>query len=363
MKYTKPTLDEPLLNENPDRFVIKPIDPKYEIVWEEFYKKGWASLWFAEHIDWTKDKDDWKLLNENERFFISHVLAFFAASDGIVNENLAVNFMKEIQVPEVRCFYGLQIAQENIHGETYSDGIINLIDDKNERHYLLHAAQNIPCVANKAKWAEKWIGKNDVYTEDLPDSVYNDMHILYEKGMLPEQTAKWMKMKRPSFAQRLLAFACVEGIFFSGSFCAIFWLKNRGKMPGLCQSNEYISRDEGTHQDFAILLYGMLKEKLSEKEVHSMVKEAVEIELDFVRTILQFDLVEMNYGKMKTYIQYVADRLLTQLDYAKIWNVQQPFDFMDMIGLRNKTLFFEKRVSEYQKVIGNSNEIRFDMDF
>ena len=357
--------DEPMLKENPNRFVIKPIDPKYETVWEEFYKKGWKSLWFAEQIDWAQDKFDWEnKLNDNERFFISHVLAFFAASDGIVTENLAVNFMKEIQIPEIRCFYGFQIAMENIHGETYSDAIINLIDDTKQREFLLHASQNIECVEKKAQWAEKWIGANDIYSKDLPPAVLQDMLALKKKGELSPHIDAWLDTKKTSFAQRLLAFACVEGIFFSGSFCAIFWLKNRGLMPGLTFSNELISRDEGTHQDFAILLCSMLKHPLSEESAHEMVKEAVLIEKQFIEYILQFDLVEMNSKKMNIYIEWVADRILSQLGHSKIWNHSSvPFDFIDMLSLQNKTLFFEKRVSEYQKVISNTNEIRFDCDF
>lgn len=357
--------DEPMLQENPLRFVIKPIDPKYERVWNEFYKNGWKLLWFPEQVDWTQDKFDWaNKLNEKERFFISHVLAFFAASDGIVNENLAVNFIKEIQIPEIRCFYGLQIAMENIHGETYSDGIINLIDDTNERYRLLRAIETIPCVSKKAKWAEKWIGKNDIYLQQMPETVRNEMLKLKSEGKLSDEMNEWMENKRPSFAKRLLAFACVEGIFFSGSFCAIFWLKQRGLMPGLCFSNELISRDEGTHQEFALTLYSMLKHPLTEAEVHEMFREAVAIEIEFLKFILKFDLVEMNYSKMKTYVEFVADRMLTQIGHKKLYNHRvQPFDFMDMLSLQNKTQFFEKRVSEYVKVVGNETEIRFDADF
>lgn len=359
------TEDEPMLKENPLRFVIKPIDPKYERVWNEFYKNGWKLLWFPEQVDWSQDKFDWaNKLNEKERFFISHVLAFFAASDGIVNENLAVNFIKEIQIPEIRCFYGLQIAMENIHGETYSDAIINLIDDVNERYRLLRAIQTIPCVSKKAKWAEKWIGKGDVYMQQLPAHIRKELNSLRNEGKISDSMTEWMDEKRPSFAKRLLAFACVEGIFFSGSFCAIFWLKQRGFMPGLCFSNELISRDEATHQDHAILLSSMLEHPLSEEEAQEMVREAVDIEIEFIRYILKFDLIEMNYSKMKTYIEFVADRILTQLGHKKIYNHKsQPFSFMDMLSLQNKTLFFEKRVSEYVKVVGNESEIRFDVDF
>jgi ribonucleoside-diphosphate reductase beta chain len=356
---------EPMLQENPLRFVIKPIDPKYEKVWNDFYKNGWKLLWFPEQIDWAQDKFDWaNKVNEKERFFISHVLAFFAASDGIVNENLAVNFLKEIQIPEIRCFYGLQIAMENIHGETYSDAIINLIDDVNERYRLLRAIQTIPCVAKKAKWAEKWIGKSDTYLQQMPDHIVAELQALKKEGKLSKKMSKWMTDKKPSFAKRLLAFACVEGIFFSGSFCAIFWLKQRGLMPGLCSSNEYISRDEGTHYDFALLLYSMLMYPLSEEEVHKMIREAVQIEIEFIKFVLKFDLVEMNYTKMKTYIEYVADRLLIQIGHKKLYNHKaQPFDFMDMLSLQQKTQFFEKRPSEYVKVVGNEGEVRFDVEF
>src|SRR6476619_5837204 len=301
--------NEVLLQENKDRFVILPI--KYPTIWE-MYKKHEASFWTAEEIDLSGDLKDWANLNDGERHFISHVLAFFAASDGIVNENLAVNFMSEVQVPEARCFYGFQIMMENIHSETYSLLIDTYIKDPVEKDKLLHAVDTVPCVGEKADWALKWINNG-------------------------------------SFTERLVAFAAVEGIFFSGSFCSIFWLKKRGLMPGLSFSNELISRDEGLHCDFACLLYGMLNKKLSQEKIYSIIKDAVECEHEFVTDALPVSLIGMNAKLMCQYIEFVADRLLMSLGYPKIYNSTNPFDFMEMISLQGKTNFFEKRVAEYQK--------------
>lgn len=301
--------EEVLLKENKDRFVLLPI--KYPELWE-MYKKTEASFWTAEEIDLSDDQKHWDGLNDGERHFISHVLAFFAASDGIVNENLAVNFMSEVQLPEARCFYGFQIMMENIHSETYALLIDTYIKDPVEKDRLFHAIETVPCVKKKAEWALRWIDGG-------------------------------------SFAERLVAFAAVEGIFFSGSFCSIFWLKKRGLMPGLTFSNELISRDEGMHCEFACLLYRMLQNKLSEETVQGIIRDAVEIEKEFITDALPVALIGMNAKLMSQYIEFVADRWLVELGYSKIYHATNPFDFMEMISLQGKTNFFEKRVGDYQK--------------
>lgn len=319
--------DEILLKENKDRFVLFPI--KYDKIWE-MYKKAENSFWTAEEIDLSADLKDWDRLNDGERHFITHVLAFFAASDGIVNENLAVNMMNAVQLPEARCFYGFQIMIENIHSEMYSLLIDTYVKDTTEKHRLFNAIETVPCVTRKADWALRWI----------------------ENG---------------SFAERLVAFAAVEGIFFSGSFCSIFWLKKRGLMPGLATSNEFISRDEGLHCDFACLLFGMLKNKLSQEQVYDMITSAVAIEQEFITDALPVDLIGMNSKMMRQYIEFVADRLLNSLGCAKYYNAANPFDFMEAISLEGKTNFFEKRVSEYTKAgVGKNREdqtLKFDEDF
>ncbi len=317
--------NEVLLRENKDRFVILPI--KYPAIWE-MYKKCEASFWTAEEIDLSDDLKHWEKMNDGERHFISHVLAFFAASDGIVNENLAVNFMKEVQLPEARCFYGFQIMMENIHSETYALLIDTYIKDPIEKDRLFHAIDTVPCVGKKAEWALRWI----------------------ENG---------------SFAERLVAFAAVEGIFFSGSFCSIFWLKKRGLMPGLTFSNELISRDEGMHCEFACLLYKMLDNKLTKEAATAIITDAVEIEKEFISDALPVSLIGMNAKLMSQYIEFVADRWLTELGYDKVYNASNPFDFMEMISLQGKTNFFEKRVGDYQKsgVLGNTQESKsFSLD-
>jgi ribonucleoside-diphosphate reductase beta chain len=300
---------EPLLAENPNRFVLFPIQNPQ--VWE-FYKKAEASFWTAEEIDLSQDQKDWNGLNQNEQHFIKHVLAFFAASDGIVNENLAINFMQEVQMPEARCFYGFQIMMENIHSETYSLLIDTYIKDPKEKDYLFNALDTVPAVQRKGQWALTWINSEN-------------------------------------FAERLIAFAAVEGIFFSGSFCSIFWLKKRGLMPGLTFSNELISRDEGLHCDFACLLYSYLENKLPEERVQAIIRDAVAIEQEFVTDALPVSLIGMNAKSMSQYIEFVADRLLVSLGCGKIYNATNPFDFMEMISVQGKTNFFEKRVAEYQK--------------
>lgn len=302
---------EPLLAVNPHRFTVFPI--AHDKVWE-MYKKAEGSFWTAEELDLSKDRTDWEKLTANEQHFIKHVLAFFAASDGIVNENLAMNFMKEVQWAEARCFYGFQIAMENIHGETYSLLIDTYIKDATEKAHLFHAIETIPCVKKKAEWA---------------------IH--------------WMQSEEADFASRLMAFAAVEGIFFSGAFCAIFWLKERGVMPGLTTSNEFISRDEGLHTEFACLLYSYLEHKLSKTKAHAMIREAVRCEKEFILEALPCALIGMNSKMMSQYLEFVADRLLVQLGYPKIWNVTNPFPFMERIALEGKDNFFEKRVSNYSK--------------
>ena len=304
------TAIEPILQENPNRFVLFPI--QHADIWQ-WYKKAEASIWTAEEIDLSQDMKDWNNLNDGERQFISHVLAFFAASDGIVNENLAENFVNEVQYTEAKFFYGFQIAMENIHSETYSLLIDTYIKDNKEKDHLFRAVETMDCVKKKADWALRWIDEG-------------------------------------SFPERLVAFAAVEGIFFSGSFCSIFWLKKRGLMPGLTFSNELISRDEGMHCDFACHLYNEhLDHKLSEDTVRKIIIDAVEIEKEFVTDALPVSLIGMNAELMCQYIEFVADRLLSELNCRKEYNSSNPFDFMEMISLQGKTNFFEKRVGEYQK--------------
>ena len=304
-------LEEPILKENPNRFVLFPI--QHDDIWD-FYKKSEASIWTAEEIDLHQDISDWaNKLNDDEKHFIKHVLAFFAASDGIVNENLAENMLSEVQYTEAKFFYGFQIMMENIHSETYSLLIDTYINDKKEKDYLFNAIDNLPCVTKKADWALRWIDNG-------------------------------------SFQERLIAFAIVEGIFFSGSFCAIFWLKKRGLMPGLAFSNELISRDEGMHCDFACLLYNRhIKNRLEDETVISIIKDAVEIEKEFVSDAIPVKLIGMNADMMCDYIEFVADRLMISLNIEKIYNTENPFPWMDIISLQGKTNFFEKRVGEYQK--------------
>jgi ribonucleoside-diphosphate reductase beta chain len=315
---------ELLLKENKDRFVILPI--KYPAIWE-MYKKCEASFWTAEEIDLSDDQKHWENMNDGERHFISHVLAFFAASDGIVNENLAINFMSEVQLPEARCFYGFQIMMENIHSETYALLIDTYIKDPVEKDRLFHAIDTVPCVGKKAEWALRWINNG-------------------------------------TFAERLIAFAAVEGIFFSGSFCSIFWLKKRGLMPGLTFSNELISRDEGMHCEFACLLYRMLENKLSKADATKIITDAVEIEKEFISDALPVSLIGMNAKLMSQYIEFVADRWLGELGYDKVYGASNPFDFMEMISLQGKTNFFEKRVGDYQKSgVMNTQETKsFSLD-
>ncbi|MCJ7801771.1 MAG: ribonucleotide-diphosphate reductase subunit beta [Candidatus Marinimicrobia bacterium] len=303
------TLVEPLLAPDDNRFVMFPI--RYQDIWE-MYKKQIDCFWRAEEIDLTKDLAHWDGLHDQERYFISMILAFFAASDGIVLENLASRFMKEVQVSEARAFYGFQIAMENIHSESYSLLIETYIKDKVEKDKLFNAIEHFPCIKKKSDWAQKWIHDN-----------------------------------RSSFATRLVAFACVEGIFFSGAFCSIYWLKKRGLMPGLTFSNELISRDEALHCEFAILLYSKLLKKMDKARIHEIIKEAVEIETEFICEALPCKLIGMNSDLMTQYIKFVADRLSVQLGYPKIYNVTNCFDWMELISLEGKTNMFERKISEY----------------
>uniref|UniRef100_A0A7S3JYJ6 Uncharacterized protein n=1 Tax=Aureoumbra lagunensis TaxID=44058 RepID=A0A7S3JYJ6_9STRA len=319
---------EPLLQENRHRYVLFPI--QHSDVWE-FYKKAESSFWTAEELDLNTDRKDFEeKLNENERHFILQVLAFFAASDGIVLENLAMNFATEVQWPEARCFYGFQIAIENIHSEVYSLLIDTYIRDEDHKYKLLHAIDTFPTVQQKAKWCFQYMDKANA-----------------------------------SFVQRLVAFAAVEGIFFSSSFCAIFWIKKRGLMPGLTFSNELISRDEGLHTDFACLLYKHIIRRLPYEQILNIITSAVEIEHEFVKSALPVELIGMNSSMMCDYVSFCADRLIVDLGYEKHYNANNPFDFMDMISLQGKTNFFEKRVGEYFKAgVGDAaKQFKTDDDF
>ena len=302
-------LNEQLLASDDNRFVMFPI--KHDDIWK-MYQKQVDCFWRPEEIDLSKDGKDWESLNQDEQYFISMILAFFAASDGIVLENLAMRFMTDVQISEARAFYGFQIAMENIHSHTYSLLIETYIKNSTEKNRLFNAIENFPCIKKKSDWTQKWIHDN-----------------------------------RSSFATRLVAFACVEGIFFSGAFCSIYWLKKRGLMPGLTFSNELISRDEALHCEFAILLYSKLQKKVSKNRIHEIIKEAVEIETEFICEALPCRLIGMNSQMMTQYIQFMADRLSVQLGYDKIYNVTNPFDWMLLISLDGKSNFFEKRVSDY----------------
>ena len=313
------------------KYTLFPIQKKYNNVWS-LYKHAVSVFWTVEEIDLIKDKEDWKKLDKNEQFFIKNILAFFAGSDGIVNENISNRFMQDIDKLnslEVKCFYNFQEAIENIHSETYSLLIDTYISDDSEKTFLFNAIYNIPCVKKKAEWCYKW-----------------------------------MEDRQSTFETRLVAFCCVEGIFFSGSFCAIFWLKKRGLMPGLTFSNELISRDEGLHTEFAVELYHTRENKLDSETFYKIVKHAVEIEKEFITESLPCNLIGMNATLMKQYIEFVADRLSVQFGYNKIYNVENPFDFMDLISMRTKTNFFEKRVGEYGKagVSVEDNEMELDLD-
>ena len=318
------TSQELLLAPDDNRFVMFPI--KYDDIWK-MYKKQMDCFWRAEEIDLSKDLTDWESLNADEKYFISMILAFFAASDGIVLENLASRFMNDVQLSEARAFYGFQIMMENVHSESYSLLIDTYIKDKEEKSKLFNAISNYPCIKKKSDWAQKWIHDN-----------------------------------RSSFATRLVAFACVEGIFFSGAFCSIYWLKKRGLMPGLTFSNELISRDEALHCEFAVLLYSKLQKKIDKGRIHEIIKEAVGIETEFICEALPCRLIGMNSDLMTQYIKFVADRLVVQLGYKKIYNVNNPFDFMELISLEGKVNFFEKRLSDYALANKSNTDIAFDLN-
>ncbi len=323
-------LFDPSSMTNGQRYTLFPIlDSETDLY--KYYKKAVASFWTAEEIDFSKDKEDWEKLNENEQYFIKHVLAFFAGSDGIVQENLATRFQRDVQSPVARLFYAFQNAMEGVHSETYSLLIDQYVKDKEEQLKYFRAIDTIPAIQKKAEWAKYWIESHDDY------------------------------------ATRLIAFACVEGIFFSGSFCAIYWIKKRGLLPGLTFSNELISRDEALHTEFAVAIYHKMLKKLPEEGVYAIVKEAVEYETEFITEALPCALIGMNARDMTQYIQFVADRLLVQLGYRKLYNVGNPFDFMELISLEGKTNFFEKKVSEYRKpgvgMEAKDMEVKFDEDF
>jgi ribonucleotide reductase beta subunit family protein with ferritin-like domain len=321
---TTPALSSSLLTESTDRYVMFPI--KDNDIWK-MYKKQVDCFWRAEEIDLSRDMEDWKKLNSDEKHFIKMILAFFAASDGIVLENLAGRFMDEVQLAEARAFYGFQIAMENIHSETYSLLIDSYVREDNEKTRLFKALDNFHCIQKKADWAIRWIHD-----------------------------------KESDFATRLIAFACVEGIFFSGAFCSIYWLKKRGLMPGLTFSNEFISRDEALHTEFAVLLYSKLGTPLNNKRIHQIIKEAVEIEIEFICSALPCRLIGMNADSMTTYIKFVADRLAVQLGCEKMYNSRNPFEFMEMISLESKTNFFESRVSDYALAEKKRDDTVFDLD-
>ena len=321
------TQNEPLLTENPNRYVMFPIE--HDDIWKS-YKTMVDCFWRSEEIDFSKDMAHWIKLNDDEQYFIKMILAFFAASDGIVLENLGMRFLSEVQLPEARAAYGFQLMMENIHSETYSLLIDTYIKDREEKHKLFNAIDNFPCIKKKADWAIKWI-----------------------------------QDKRSSFSTRLVAFAAVEGIFFSGSFCSIYWLKKRGLMPGLTFSNELIARDEGMHTDLAILLFKKLNKKPKRKRIEHLIREAVDIEKEFICSALPCRLIGMNSKLMSQYIEFVADRIMVQLGYNKIWNTANPFDFMEMISLSGKTNFFEKRVGDYSLSTNQKSDdvFAFDGDF
>jgi ribonucleoside-diphosphate reductase subunit M2 len=315
---------EPLLTPDDKRFVMFPI--RDQSIWE-MYKKQVACFWTVEEIDLSKDLANWETLNADEKHFISMILAFFAASDGIVLENLALRFFGDVQLPEARAFYGFQIAMENCHSETYSLLIETYIKNEEEKHKLFNAIENYPCIKKKSDWAQKWINDN-----------------------------------RSSFATRLVAFACIEGIFFSGAFCSIYWIKKRNLLPGLTFSNELISRDEALHTEFAVLLYSRIIKKIGKTRIYEIIKEAVDIETEFICEALPCKLIGMNSELMSQYIKFVADRLSLQLGYDKIYNVANPFEFMELISLQGKTSFFEKSVSDYSLATRDKPVDMFDCD-
>jgi ribonucleoside-diphosphate reductase beta chain len=355
-----------------ERYTVFPI--KYPNLWK-FYKDHSATLWFAEEVRLTDDLVDWNnKLNDNERHFIKNVLAFFASSDGIVNENLVVNFYNEVQIPEARQFYAVQMLIEAVHNEQYSVLIDTYVINAEEKSRLFNAIETIPAVKKKADWALKWIEEGSTLQESIPEKYMQSYKFLVNSNKYADrpladnhiEALEYLTRERPSFAQRLLAFVCVEGIFFSGSFCAIYWLKSRGLMPGLATANEFISRDENMHSEFAIELYKMLDKQLEESVVHSIFKEAVDIEKEFITESLPVSLIGMNCKLMSQYIEYVADRWLVMLGYNKLFNAQNPFGFMELISVNTRENFFETNVSQYSKAgVGTNSddrELSFDCD-
>lgn len=359
-------------NSGSDRYTVFPI--KYHNLWK-FYKQHLSTFWTAEEIKLSDDLVDWNnKLNDNEKFFIKNILAFFAASDGIVNENLVVNFYNEVQIPEARQFYSVQMMIEAIHAETYSLLIDSYIINTEEKLKLFNAVETIPAVKKKADWAIKWIEEGSTLQQMIPKEYMDTYEFLVNGNDCADEplndniieSLKYLTRERPSFAQRLIAFICVEGIFFSGSFCAIYWLKSRGLMPGLSTANSFISKDENVHAEFAIELYNMIEDRLGEEIVHAVFKEAVEIEKEFITESLPVSLIGMNCNLMSQYIEMVADRWLVLLGYNKIYNTSNPFPFMEMISLNEKVNFFENTVTNYQRSnVGTTEEdrkITFDSD-
>lgn len=354
-------------SEGSERYTVFPI--KYHNLWK-FYKDHLATFWTVEEIRLSDDLVDWNdKLNDNERFFLKNILAFFAASDGIVNENLIVNFYNEVQIPEARQFYTVQMMIESIHNETYSVLIDTYVSNTEEKNKLFHAIENIPAVKKKADWAIKWIQEGSALQQFIPDKYMKSFKLLSKNDEFTtpiKEALNFLTYERPSFAQRLLAYVCVEGIFFSGSFCAIYWLKSRGLMPGLSTANSFIARDENLHADFSIELYKMLDNRLDEQMAHSIFKEAVDIEKEFITESLPVSLIGMNCNLMSQYIEYTADRWLILLGYSKIYNTQNPFGFMELISVNEKVSFFECVNSNYTKSnVGASEEdrkISFDSD-
>jgi len=345
-----------------ERYTVFPI--RYHNLWK-FYKNHISTFWTVEEVLLIDDLEHWReRLTNSERFFVKNVLAFFASADGVVNENLVLNFYNEVQIPEARQFYTVQMMIESIHSEQYSLLIDAYVVDTDEKNNLFRAMETIPAVARKAEWAMKWIEEGTTLVESIPKESLESIRKAEQMGV---PNLSFFTKERPNFAQRLLAFVCVEGIFFSGSFCAIYWLKNRGLMPGLCTANEFISRDENLHAEFAIELYNMLPERLDESVVHAIFREAVEIEQEFITESLPVSLLGMNSELMKTYIKYVADRWLVLLNYTKLYNVENPFGFMELLSLTSKINFFESLNVSYSRAgVGHSEEdmkVSFDEDF
>lgn len=350
-------MEKIIKNSGAEKYTCFPI--QYPKLWD-FYKKHEGLFWTTEELRLSDDLADWNdKLNDNERFFIKNILAFFASSDGIVNENLVLNFYNEVEIAEARNFYSVQILIEAIHNETYSVLIDTYVSNEDEKNKLFNAIETIPAVKRKADWAKKWIEMGSSLVEGIPQEYMETFKEMFKRNDLnnnEKDALDFLVKERPSFAQRLLAFICVEGIFFSGSFCAIYWLNSRGLMPGLGTSNNFIARDENLHSEFAIELYKMLENKLTTEKVHQLFNEAVEIETEFITESLPVSLLGMNCNLMTQYIKYVADRWLVLLDYPKLYNAVNPFTFMELISMTSKTNFFEHKETNYQRPSVNSTE-------